>query len=127
MHLAANRIQHLQQQRANQLLGRDARPAAFRSALVHARERAVPICFKGSFNQRRIGRSGWLAGTKPSSFAIVDIVSVSRPLCSQCWSIPCFDVYPSRSDDVCGRYFNNMLDPVIGFQPVIKILRQVVE
>lgn len=36
--LASNRIQHLRQQRTNQFLGRNARPAAFRVALVHARK-----------------------------------------------------------------------------------------
>ena len=59
--LAANRIQHLQQQRANQLLRRDARPAAFRVALVHAREHAVHalkcvIQPKANRPQRMIGR-----------------------------------------------------------------------
>ena len=39
--LAANRMQHLQQQRTNQLLGCDARPAAVRVALVHAREYTI--------------------------------------------------------------------------------------
>ena len=56
--LAANRIQHLQQQRANQLLGRDARPAAPSRRSRTCERTRRPCASERRFSDRQIGRSG---------------------------------------------------------------------